>query len=81
MFEAVFILSAVDTGTRVGRFLLQEILGKYIPKFKQENWVPGVVISGALWCWINTGMQYKRKLRNDTINAGYSCHCRSSIGA
>ena len=40
MFEAVFILTAVDTGTRVGRFFLQEMIGAYIPKFSEKRWVP-----------------------------------------
>lgn len=45
MFEAVFILTAIDAGTRVGRFFLQEMLGTVIPKFKDKNWLPGVLIS------------------------------------
>ena len=45
MFEAVFILTAIDAGTRVGRFFLQEMLGTAIPKFKDKNWLPGVLIS------------------------------------
>ncbi|HTZ17216.1 MAG TPA: carbon starvation protein A [Dissulfurispiraceae bacterium] len=49
MFEAVFILTAVDAGTRVGRFLLQEMFGKFIPKFSERKWVPGIVITGALF--------------------------------
>jgi carbon starvation protein len=49
MFEAVFILSAVDAGTRVGRFLLQEMFGKVIPRFNQPKWVPGIIISGGLF--------------------------------
>jgi carbon starvation protein len=49
MFEAVFILTAVDAGTRVGRFLLQEMMGKFIPKFNERKWVPGIVITGALF--------------------------------
>jgi carbon starvation protein len=49
MFEALFILAAVDTGTRVGRFLLQEIFGKFAPKFKQEKWMPGIIITSALF--------------------------------
>jgi carbon starvation protein len=52
MFEAVFILAAVDTGTRVGRFLLQEIAGNVIPKFKEEKWVPGIIICGALFSFL-----------------------------
>jgi carbon starvation protein len=49
MFEAVFILTAVDAGTRVGRFLLQEMFGKVIPKFNERKWVPGIVITGGIF--------------------------------
>ncbi len=49
MFEAVFILSAVDAGTRVGRFFLQEMLGKVVPQFAVKNWVPGVIITSVLF--------------------------------
>ena len=49
MFEAVFILTAVDAGTRVGRFLLQELFGMVIPKFKETKWVPGIVITGGVF--------------------------------
>ncbi|KFF07877.1 carbon starvation CstA family protein [Chryseobacterium luteum] len=49
MFEAVFILTAIDAGTRVGRFFLQEMLGSVIPKFNDKNWVPGIIISSLLF--------------------------------
>jgi len=49
MFEAVFILTAVDTGTRVGRFLLQEMIGKVAPKFLERRWWPGIIITSALF--------------------------------
>ncbi len=49
MFEAVFILTAVDTGTRVGRFFLQEMIGTVIPKFDDKRWWPGVIITSALF--------------------------------
>lgn len=49
MFEAVFILTAVDTGTRVGRFLLQEMVGKLFPKFLEKRWMPGIVITSFLF--------------------------------
>ncbi len=49
MFEALFILTTIDTGTRVGRFLLQESLGKWVhPKFGQTNWLPGAVLTTAI---------------------------------
>ena len=49
-FEAVFILTAVDAGTRVGRFFLQEMIGRYIsPKFNQKDWVPGIIITSVLF--------------------------------
>ena len=49
MFEAVFILTAVDAGTRVGRFLLQEMFGKIIPKFGETHWIPGILITGVIF--------------------------------
>jgi carbon starvation protein len=49
MFEAVFILTAVDTGTRIGRFLLQEMIGKVIPKFNEKRWIPGIIITSLLF--------------------------------
>jgi carbon starvation protein len=49
MFEAVFILTAVDTGTRVGRFLLQEMIGKAFPKFLERRWWPGIVITSLIF--------------------------------
>ncbi len=53
MFEAVFILSAVDAGTRTGRLLLQSSIGSIIPKFRETGWKPGVLITGLLFssCW------------------------------
>ncbi len=45
MFQAVFILTAVDTGTRVGRYLLQEMIGRVVPKFEEKRWMPGIVIT------------------------------------
>ena len=49
MFEAVFILTAIDAGTRIGRFLLQEMIGVFIPRFKEPGWVPGIVVTSFLF--------------------------------
>lgn len=49
MFEAVFILTAIDAGTRVGRFFLQEMLGAVIPKFNNKNWIPGIIVSSLIF--------------------------------
>src|SRR4051794_33577758 len=48
MFEALFILTTIDTGTRVARFLVQEFVGRGWPKFEQTSWLPGTLISTLL---------------------------------
>ncbi|MBB3157238.1 carbon starvation protein [Microbacterium proteolyticum] len=48
MFEALFILTAVDAGTRVARFMLQDSIGTVIPKFKDLSWRPGAWICTAV---------------------------------
>jgi len=50
MFEALFILTTVDTGTRVARFLVQEFGGRLHPKFAQTDWMPGTVLATSLVC-------------------------------
>jgi carbon starvation protein len=45
MFEALFILTTIDAGTRIARFLLQESLGKVFPKFERTDWLPGALVA------------------------------------
>ena len=48
MFEALFILTAVDAGTRVARFMLQDSIGNFVPKFKEHSWRPGAWLCTAV---------------------------------
>ena len=48
MFEALFILTTIDTGTRVARFLVQEFLGQFYAPMARHEWIPGSVVSTLL---------------------------------
>ena len=48
MFEALFILTTVDTGTRVARYVLHELLGKVHKPFSNTAWLPGNLMTSAL---------------------------------
>jgi carbon starvation protein len=45
MFEALFILTTIDTGTRIARFLLQEAMGSVHPRLGQTDWLPGAAFA------------------------------------
>jgi carbon starvation protein len=45
MFEALFILTTIDAGTRIARFLLQEALGRVFPRFERTDWLPGALLA------------------------------------
>jgi carbon starvation protein CstA len=56
LFEALFILTAVDAGTRAGRFMLQDLLGGFVPALKKtESWAANVIATAgcvAMWGWL-----------------------------
>ena len=53
LFEALFILTAVDAGTRSGRFMLQDLLGNFVPSMRStHSWIPNIIATtGCVGLW------------------------------
>jgi carbon starvation protein len=50
LFEALFILTTIDTGTRVARYLIQEMAGRIYAPLRRLKLLPGVLISSGVGC-------------------------------
>lgn len=51
MFEALFILTTIDTGTRVARYVMHELVGKVVPQFSNTHWLPGNIFTTIVACF------------------------------
>lgn len=52
MFEALFILTTIDAGTRIGRFIIQEAIGKVYKPFARTNWLLGNLMASAMFVFM-----------------------------
>ncbi|MFO7316391.1 MAG: carbon starvation protein A [Bacilli bacterium] len=80
MFEAVFILTAIDAGTRVARYLIQDFLGDAIKPLKRTDWWPGTIFASALACFMWGYLLYTGEIGPIWTLFGVSNQLMASIG-
>lgn len=80
MFEAVFILTAIDAGTRVARYLIQDFFGEFYKPLKKTDWIPGNVIASALACFMWGYLLYSGDIGSVWALFGVSNQLMASIG-
>ncbi|MDM5210912.1 carbon starvation protein CstA [Peribacillus sp. NJ4] len=80
MFEAVFILTAIDSGTRVARYLIQDFFGEFYKPLKRVDWLPGNIFASALACFIWGYLLYSGDIGSIWALFGVSNQLMASIG-
>ncbi|MBI1629610.1 carbon starvation protein CstA [Bacillus sp. FSL R5-0654] len=80
MFEAVFILTAIDAGTRVARYLIQDFLGEAYKPLKRTDWVPGSVFASVLACFMWGYLLYSGDIGSIWALFGVSNQLMASVG-
>jgi len=80
MFEAVFILTAIDAGTRVARYLIQDFGGNLYKPLKRTNWLPGTIFASALACFMWGYLLYSGDISSIWVLFGVSNQLMATIG-
>ncbi|NTU24787.1 carbon starvation protein A [Bacillus tequilensis] len=80
MFEAVFILTAIDAGTRVARYLIQDFFGEMYKPLKKTDWIPGSVFASALACLMWGYLLYSGDIGSIWALFGVSNQLMASVG-
>lgn len=80
MFEAVFILTAIDAGTRVARYLIQDFFGEFYKPLKKTEWLPGNIFASALACLMWGYLLYSGDIGSVWALFGVSNQLMASIG-
>jgi carbon starvation protein len=80
LFEAVFILTAIDAGTRVSRYLIQDFLGDFIKPLKKTDYLPANIIASAIACFFWGYLLYSGDISSVWALFGVSNQLMASIG-
>lgn len=80
MFEAVFILTAIDAGTRVARYLIQDFFGEFYKPLKRVDWLPGNIFASALACFAWGYLLFSGDIGSVWALFGVSNQLMASIG-
>ncbi|WP_126426730.1 carbon starvation protein A [Brevibacillus marinus] len=80
LFEAVFILTAIDAGTRVARYIIQDFFGELYKPLKRVDWLPGSIFASALACLLWGYLLYSGDISSIWALFGVSNQLMASIG-
>jgi carbon starvation protein len=80
MFEALFILTAIDSGTRVARYLIQDFGGAFYKPLKRMDWLPGNIFASALACFLWGYLLFSGDIGSIWALFGVSNQLMASIG-